>query len=42
MLIMNRKFDIRMWVVVANWNPLKIYIFRECYLRFSCVAYDPS
>lgn len=41
MLILNRKFDIRMWVVVSTWNPLKIYIFKECYLRFSCNDYDP-
>ena len=42
MLIMNRKFDIRMWVVISQWNPLKIYIYKECYLRFSCNDYDPS
>ena len=41
MLILNRKFDIRVWVIVSSWNPLKIYIFRECYLRFSCNDYDP-
>lgn len=41
MLIMNRKFDIRMWVVIPSWNPLRIYIFKECYLRFSCNDYDP-
>ena len=41
MLIMNRKFDIRVWVIVSSWNPLKIYIFRECYIRFSCNDYDP-
>ena len=40
MLIMNRKFDIRMWVVIPKWNPLRIYIFKECYLRFSCNDYD--
>ena len=42
MLIMNRKFDIRMWVVIPKWNPLRIYIYKECYLRFSCNDYDPS
>lgn len=42
MLIMNRKFDIRVWVVIPTWNPLRIYIFKECYFRFSGMAYDPS
>ena len=41
MLIMKRKFDIRVWVTVPTWNPLKIYIYRECYLRFSGTDYDP-
>ena len=31
-----------MWVVVSSWNPLKIYIYRECYFRFSGNDYDPS
>ena len=41
MLIMNRKFDIRIWVVIPSWNPLKIYYYKECYFRFSCNDYDP-
>ena len=41
MLILNRKFDIRVWVVIPSWNPLRIYVFKECYLRFSCNDYDP-
>ena len=41
MLILNRKFDIRMWVVIPTWNPLRIYVYKECYLRFSCHDYDP-
>mmetsp|Transcript_30756 Transcript_30756/g.36104 ORF Transcript_30756/g.36104 Transcript_30756/m.36104 type:complete len:110 (-) Transcript_30756:31-360(-) len=41
MLILNRKFDIRVWVVIPTWNPLRIYIFNECYFRFSCNDYDP-
>ena len=28
MLIMNRKFDIRVWVVISSWNPLRIYIYK--------------
>lgn len=40
MLILNRKFDIRVWVLVSSWNPLKIYLYSECYIRFSASDYD--
>lgn len=39
---MNRKIDMRVWVVVTNWNPLKIYYFKEPYVRFGCNDYDPK
>ena len=42
MLIMRRKFDIRVWVVVPSWNPLRIYVYKDCYLRFGCNDYDPK
>jgi len=42
LLIMNRKVDIRVWVVVSSWNPLKIYYFKEPYVRFGCNDYDPK
>jgi len=41
LLILNRKLDIRVWVVIPTWNPLKIYLYKECYMRFSCNDYDP-
>ncbi len=41
MLIMNRKLDMRVWVVIPSWNPLQIYMYKECYIRFSCNDYDP-
>lgn len=28
-----RKFDIRVWVLVTGWTPLKAFVFDECYLR---------
>ena len=42
MIILNKKFDIRQWVVVTSWHPLRIWYFDECYLRFTADNYDPS
>lgn len=42
MIILNKKFDIRQWVVVTSWRPLRIFLFDECYLRFTSDNYDPS
>jgi len=42
LLIFNRKFDLRVWVVVASWNPLKVYWYKDCYVRFSGQDYDPK
>lgn len=42
LLVMNRKFDIRVWVFVSSWNPYKVYYFRSCYIRFSSQDYDPK
>ena len=40
LLILNRKFDIRQWVLVTSFQPLTIWLYSECYLRFAAVDYD--
>jgi hypothetical protein len=38
MLIMSRKFDIRIWVLVTH--NLKGYVFKEGYVRLSSLEYS--
>ena len=35
-----RKFDIRQWVLVTSFSPIKAYSFKHCYARFSSVRYS--
>ena len=37
---MNKKFDIRFWVLVKSFAPLDAYIFSEGYLRLSSKNYN--
>mmetsp|Transcript_5315 Transcript_5315/g.7860 ORF Transcript_5315/g.7860 Transcript_5315/m.7860 type:complete len:757 (+) Transcript_5315:2642-4912(+) len=39
LLISNRKFDIRQWVLVSSFDPLIIWFYDDCYARFAVEEY---
>ena len=40
LIILDRKFDIRQWVLVSSWNPLRIWMYKEMYVRFGAEDYN--
>ena len=42
LLILNKKFDIRQWVLVTDFNPLTVWFYESCYLRFGVEDFDIS
>ncbi|OMJ74302.1 hypothetical protein SteCoe_26789 [Stentor coeruleus] len=40
LIISNRKFDIRQWVLISSSDPLTIWIYKKSYLRFSLENYS--
>lgn len=40
--VANRKIDVRQWVLVTSWNPLIIWFYNDCYIRFAVDTYNPS
>ena len=42
LIVKNRKFDLRIWVTVTDWNPLTIWMFKKPYVRLPAHDYNPN
>ena len=40
LIINRRKFDIRVWVIVQDYSPPKIWFYNQFYLRFCLEDYN--
>jgi tubulin polyglutamylase TTLL4 len=41
-LLQGRKYDMRIYVLVTSYEPLKIYVFKEGLVRLATVQYSTS
>lgn len=42
LIILEKKFDIRQWVLVTSVEPLQVWFWKKPYFRFSSNDYDPK
>lgn len=38
-IINNKKYDLRLYILITGFNPLKIYLYNEGLVRFACEEY---